>query len=92
LTRELNADTLSDMKTYTVRHLDREPAVVLDACDQEGVVRIRRRDGRTYTLRPDSGAERITAVPDFRARTAKIFSRRLTAEQTRRVDMLLAGE
>jgi hypothetical protein len=88
----MNADKLSDMKTFTVRELDREPATVLDACDREGAVRIRRRNGRTYTLRPDEGPERITALPDFRARIAKVFPKRLTAEQTRLADKLLAGE
>jgi hypothetical protein len=41
------------MKTFTVRELDRQPAVVLDTCDKEGAVRIRRRNSHTYTLRPD---------------------------------------
>jgi hypothetical protein len=45
---------LSDMKTFTVRELDRQPGVVLDACDREGVVRIRRRTGQCYTIRPDA--------------------------------------
>jgi hypothetical protein len=83
---------MSDMKTFTVRQLDREPATVLDACDREGAVKIRRRNGRTYTMRADKGPDRITAIPDFRARIAKIFPKALTAEQTRRFDKLLAGE
>lgn len=83
---------MSDMKTFTVRQLDREPATVLDACDREGAVRIRRRDGRTYTVRPDTGPDRITALPDFRARLKQTFPRPLTAAQTRRLDKLLAGE
>ena len=41
---------MSDMKTFTVRQLDRETAKVMEACDTYGAVRIRRRDGRTYTL------------------------------------------
>ena len=88
----MNADKMSAMKTFTVRELDREPAAVLNACDREGAVRIRLRNGRTYTIRPDAGPDRITAVPDFRARIAKIFPKSLTLEQTRRVDKLLAGE
>src|SRR5262245_8716327 len=31
-----NADIMSDMKTFTVRELDREPATVLDAADKDG--------------------------------------------------------
>jgi hypothetical protein len=41
---------MSDMKVFTVRELDRQPAAVLDACDREGLIRIRRQDGRTYRL------------------------------------------
>src|SRR5713101_8017960 len=40
--------------------LDRQPAMVLDTCDREGAVRIRRRSGRTYTLHPDRGPDYIT--------------------------------
>jgi hypothetical protein len=88
----MNADKMSAMKTFTVRELDREPAAVLKACDREGAVRIRSRNGRTYTMRPDAGPDRITALPDFRARMAKIFPKALTPKQTRRADKLLAGE
>jgi hypothetical protein len=80
------------MKTFTIRQLDRGPSAVLDECDREGTVQIRRRDGRTYTVRADAGPERITALPDFRARLAKIFPKRIPASQTRLVDKLLAGE
>jgi len=82
---------MSVMKTFTVRELDRGPAVVLDACDREGSVRIRRRGGRTYTIRADAGPGRIAALPDFRGRIARIFPHALTPEQTRRTDKLLAG-
>jgi len=92
LTPATNADNMSAMKTFTVRELDREPANVLDACDREGAVRIRRRSGRTYTIRPDAGLDRITELPDFRARTAKIFPKPIPAAQSRLVDKLLAGE
>ena len=83
---------MSAMKTFTVRELDREPAAVLDACDREGAVRIRRRNGRTYTIRPEAGPDRITSVPDIRARLAKIFPKPIPAAQSRLVDRLLAGE
>ena len=55
LDRSANADIMSDMKTFTVRDLDRSPSVVLDACDRDGEARIRRRDGKTYRLLPDTG-------------------------------------
>ena len=88
----MNADKMSVMKTFTVRELDREPGAVLDACDREGAVRIRRRNGRTYTMRPDTGPDRILGVPDIRARLTRTFPKFLTPEQTRRADRLLAGE
>ena len=80
------------MKTFTVRQLDREPATVLDACDREGSVRIKRRDGRAYTVRPEKSEMRITALPDFRARLKKIFPKPIPAEQVAIVDRLIAGE
>ena len=83
---------MSDMKSFTVRELDREPAAVLDTCDREGAVRIRRRNGRTYTIRPDAGPDRIAKVPDIRSRLAAMFPRPIPAAQTRLVDKLLAGE
>src|SRR5207247_8505454 len=54
LTRPINADIMSDMKTFTVRELDREPAAVLDAADRDGVVRVKRRDGRMYSIQPET--------------------------------------
>ncbi|MDB6040843.1 MAG: hypothetical protein JWM99_4684 [Verrucomicrobiales bacterium] len=80
------------MKTFTVRDLDREPGTVLDECDREGAVKIRRRDGRTYTVRADAGPDRITAIPDFRARLAKLFPKAIPVAQSRLVDKLIAGE
>ena len=82
---------MSDVKTFTVRELDRAPSRVLDACDHEGAVRIQRRDGRAYTMRADRPS-RMTEVPDFAARLAKIFPKPLNAAQTRVFDKLLAGE
>ena len=92
MTSEPNADKLSVMKTFTVRELDRVPNTVLDASDRDGAAKIRRRNGRTYTIRPDAGPDRVTAVPDFRARLAKLFPKQIPAAQSRLVDKLLAGE
>ena len=80
------------MKTFTVRELDRVPNVVLDASDRDGAAKVRRRNGRTYTIRPDAGGDRITAVPDFRRRLAKLFPKSIPAAQRRLVDKLLASE
>lgn len=87
-----NADILSDMKTFTVRQLDREPATVLDACDREGVVQVRRRDGRLYSIQPESTARKVISLPDFAARRRAIFSRPIPAAQVRKVDKLIRGE
>lgn len=92
LTPDTNADILSDMKTYTVRELDREPAAVLDACDAEGVIRIRRRDGRTYSLRPEKSQDRRAAWPDFAARRRSMQMPPIPATQAAKVDKLLSGE
>ena len=84
---------MSDMKTFTVRDLDRAPSSVLAACDREGEVRIRCRDGRTYRLAPEAQARRvISALPDFAARRSKLFPKRLTSRQARLVDQMLRGE
>ena len=84
---------MSDMKTFTVRQMDREPAVVLDAADRDGAVRIRRRDGRIYSVQPVMAASaKITSVPDFAARRKAIFSKPIPASQVRLVDKLIAGE
>jgi hypothetical protein len=81
------------MKTFTVRELDREPSVVLDSADKEGAARIRRRDGRTYLLRPVlSEGFRMKSIPDFAARRRAIFPKTVPASQVRLVDKLIAGE
>lgn len=87
-----NADILSDMKTFTVRELDREPSAVLNAADKDGIVRIKRRNGRSYSLQPENGQTRITALPDFAARRNAIFPRTIPASQVRLVDKAIAGE
>jgi len=92
LTFSANADIISDMKTFTVRDLDRQPSRVLAACDEEGMVEIRCRDGRSYTLQARRRNGKIPCLPDFAARLAKIFPKPIGAPQTRLVDKLLAGE
>jgi hypothetical protein len=80
------------MKIFTVRQLDREPATVLDAADKEGIVHIRRRDGRIYSVQPEARTQRVVKLPDFRARRRAIFSRPIPATQVAIVDKLIAGE
>ena len=83
---------MSDMKTFTVRELDREPSVVLDAADKEGVVQIKRRDGRVYSLQAEASARKPGALPDFALRRHAIFPKPIPAAQVRKVDKLLRGE
>lgn len=83
---------MSDMKTFTVRVLDREPGAVLDAADREGVVLIRRRDGRMYSLQPVPASGRITSLPDLAARRKAIFAKPIPVAQVRLADKLIAGE
>lgn len=88
-----NADIISDMKTFTVRELDREPGTVLDAADRDGAVRVKRRDGRIYSVQPVAPVSaRITSLPDFAARRKAIFSKPIPASQVRLADKLIAGE
>lgn len=89
----MNADIMSDMKIFTIRDLDRQPSTVLDAADRDGSVCIKRRDGRTYSVRPEGNASsRMLSIPDFASRRKAIFQKTIPASQARRVDKLIAGE
>jgi hypothetical protein len=84
---------MSDMRTFTVRDLDRKPCDVLAACDSEGEARIRRRDGRTYLVRPEGhGRATVNGLPDFCARRARLFPQPLSKAFARKLDEALAGE
>ena len=92
LTTSGNPDKMSALKSFTLRDLDRRPGEVLDACDRDGAVRILRRGGKIYTVQADAGPGLISALPDFPARIARVYSQPLTRAQTRQMDKLLAGE
>jgi len=84
---------MSDMKTFTVRQLDRETAKVMEACDTYGAVRIRRRDGRSYTLASDHKKDVVINPPDIMARLKKQFpNMMISRKQSKFVDKLIAGE
>jgi len=84
---------MSDMKTFTVRDLDRSPSIVLKACDSEGEARIRCRDGRTYLVRPEGhGRAFVNGLPDFPARRAKLFPEPFSKDFAHKFDEALAGE
>lgn len=87
------ADIMSDMKTFTVRELDRSPGVVLEASRIDGKARIRARGGQAYIIMPESApAQRITSLPNFAARRAALLAKPLSPEFTRKFDRALAGE
>ena len=84
---------MSDMKTFTVRDLDRSPGLVLEASRTDGGARIRERSGRSYIIAPERSPEkRITALPAFSFRRGKLFKRPLSPELARQLDNSLAGE
>jgi hypothetical protein len=84
---------MSDMKTFTVRDLDRSPRQVLHACSADGKARIRGRNGKSYVISPEAPAQTaITALPDFAARRAKLFSVALPKAFARKFDRALASE
>ncbi len=84
---------MSDMKTFTVRELDRSPATVLAACDRDGEARISHRDGRAYRILPEAAPARfITRVPDFAARRRKLFPQPLSTAFTRELDKAIRSE
>lgn len=84
---------MSDMQTFTVRQLDRETARVMEACDANGAVRIRRRDGRSYTLEADHKKDVVINPPDIMARLKRQFpNMKISRKQAALADKLIAGE
>ncbi len=89
---------MSDMKTFTVRDLDREPSRVLKACDAEGQVRIRTRSGKAYTLCPEAPPTKAISwkewVEERRRRTREIFGDQptMTKKQLREFDRMIRSE
>ena len=88
---------MSDMTTFTVRDLDRTPSRVLDACDREGEVQVRRRDGTTYRILSPKGPalKRTAKIPDFEARRKLIYGdmkKNITPAQTEEFYKAIASE
>jgi hypothetical protein len=85
------------MKTFTVRDLDRKPGEVLDACEREGAVQIRRRDGRTFTIRPSNPSPPKMSfgewLDEINRRRRRLFPKpALTRKQAEEFDKWLANE
>lgn len=93
MTNRLNADIMSDMKTFTVRELDRSPSIVLAASRMDGRARIRERGGPTYIITPEIVPHKqITALPDFSARRNRLFKGTLSTSVARQFDQAIASE
>jgi hypothetical protein len=90
----------SAAQSFTVRDLNRQPAKVLAACDLRGVVRIRTRDGRSYSLKPESSAPPRTAQVDSFVARRQLLRQRLRAAgfvppspaEMEHINRIIAGE
>lgn len=84
---------LSDMKTFTVRDLDRNPKAVLEASKAEGTALIRSRDGSRFVLTPilssrDQSAGWLIAHKAWLSTQGSVVGDDVVAE----VDRLVSGE
>ncbi len=87
-------------QSFTLRDLNRQPAKVLAACDLHGAVRIRTRDGRSYSLKPEIPEPSKTAqVNSLMARRQQLRQRLRAAgfvppspAETDRINRIIAGE
>jgi hypothetical protein len=96
MTFDRSAGILFAMKTFNVRDPDRQSDVILDACEREGAVQIRRRNGRTYTLRWDPPQQPTTTLQEWLdeidERRRRLFPKPLTPNQARELDHLITTE
>ncbi|OIQ87078.1 hypothetical protein GALL_310680 [mine drainage metagenome] len=84
---------MSDMRTFTVRDLDRSPSTVLEASRADGRARIRERGGQTYIIVPEATLEKpITGLPNFQKRRQRMLSGVLPASTVQKLDKAIAGE
>ena len=91
LTFFANADIVSDLKTPTARGIHRNAAVLTPAA-RNGVVRVKRPDGRSYAIHPESAPQTMGPLPDMAARRRATFSKPISAAAARKLDRLIAGE
>ena len=88
---------MSDMQTFTVRDLDRNPKKVLLASEDAGGAIVRSRRGISYLITPI--VDREESVGDGKQWLSRHrhwlgheFAKPIPASQVRKVDQLLAGE
>jgi hypothetical protein len=81
------------MSIVTVRELHRNTASVLETCEHEGKVIVRRRNGKEYRIEPvPASPAKKPEWPDFRARAARIRSEPIPADICAKVDAAIRGE
>ena len=81
-----------DMKTFTVRDLDRSTGAVLEAARADGRARIRERGGQTYLIIPEAAPDKpIAGLPDFSKRRRRVFNGVLPAATAQQLDKAIAG-
>ena len=91
-------DIMSDMKTFTARDLNRSPAKVLAAADRDGVARVRSRNGRVYSVKPEATAAKKVDWLEFVEQRRAALKRHfpdgpiMTPAQTKTFDRLLADD
>jgi hypothetical protein len=87
---------ISEMKTFTVRDLDRQPNVVLKTCEREGRVRIRARNGQTFTIQPEQPRKPKISftnwLDEIDRRRRRLFPKPMTRRQAEQLDRLLTSE
>lgn len=84
------------MKTFTARDLNRSPAKVLAAADRDGIARVRSRNGRTYSVKPERSTAARVDWDDFvqrrRAAIARLNMPRISRAEAAVLDRVIAGE
>ena len=86
--------------TFTLRDLNRQISKVIAACDAVGVVHIRTRDGRSYTLKPVAAPPAPSAPVTGIVESREEYRNRLraagfvppNAEEMERLNRIIAGE
>ena len=85
---------MSDMSsaTFTARDLSRKTAAVLKEAARLGSVRIRTRNGASFSISADRKWNPDGGIPDFAARRRAAGMKQMAAGQERMLDDLIGGE
>lgn len=90
---------MSDMKTFTVRDMDRNPKKILLASEEFGQAIIRSRSGQSYLLTPlpaeggkDGGEAGKKWMREHRQWLDRQGDKMIPSSQVAEVDRLVAGE